>query len=647
MFYNVSMDICALIVISVIIFTVFYRKTLQGISNRIFLVLAIDANLTTLVDIIDVILKHYRDSVPGFVLQISSYAYFYLHNITAFIFMIYVISITDTWYKVRKDKKAFLLLYGPVILNIVLITANFYFGWIFYYDKEKNYFHGKMLTILYAVSAYYLIYAIFYAKKYKDIIDKEKRMALFSFFPLTVIPVGLQILYPHQLVEMFGVAVCLLLIVFTIQRSDEVMDGTTGLWNRHRFLQGILRNFYNNRQFTVIAINIENIPVLNQSLGFVSVEEVLAEAGCFLRAYVSIWNEVYYMGNGKFNVILKEMAQEDICAIAEEINEKFYLPWKYKELELNLVTYVCKIDCPADVSDKDSLVDFTDSFHKGLPCTGEVLYAKDILKMKKRRAADLERIIEKALIEKKFEVYYQPIYSAREERYVSAEALLRLHDEVYGFISPEEFIPVAEQNSSILQIGMFVLESVCEFLASEKLKEKGIQFIEINLSVVQCMQSNLAEQIIDMTKRYGIAANQINLEITETAAAFSQDMMLANMQKLTDYGINFSLDDYGTGYSNINYAVELPFELIKLDKSIVCSKNEEPKKWIALINIIRMITEMEMEIVAEGIETGEMVEELKEQGCHYLQGYYFSRPLIKEDFIEFLKVHNTGKAQKS
>jgi EAL domain-containing protein (putative c-di-GMP-specific phosphodiesterase class I) len=149
----------------------------------------------------------------------------------------------------------------------------------------------------------------------------------------------------------------------------------------------------------------------------------------------------------------------------------------------------------------------------------------------------------------------------------------------------------------------------------------------------------MAAKVASMLNRYGLEPEQINLEITETAAMNLPHIVGDNMGRLVDYGVHFSLDDYGSGYSNINYLIELPFNLIKVDKSIVWSAFENEKAGIALASSIAMIRRLNFHIVAEGVETQEQVMALTNMGCDYLQGYYFSKPLPQEQFLQYIVAH--------
>ena len=166
------------------------------------------------------------------------------------------------------------------------------------------------------------------------------------------------------------------------------------------------------------------------------------------------------------------------------------------------------------------------------------------------------------------EVYYQPIYSTRERCFTSAEALVRIRDEKGEIVPPGIFIEVAEQNGLILRLGEMVFEKVCRCVKEHDIEQYGLHYIEINLSVVQCSYEQLAEDYIKIMEKYNIPSEFINLEITESASMEAKRILLNNMRSLMDYGVRFSLDDFGTGQSNLNYIVDMPVDIVKFDKDM-------------------------------------------------------------------------------
>ena len=236
-------------------------------------------------------------------------------------------------------------------------------------------------------------------------------------------------------------------------------------------------------------------------------------------------------------------------------------------------------------------------------------------------------------------MYYQPIYSIKDGRFVSAEALIRLTDEEYGFVSPALFIPAAERKGLMIPIGDFVLESVFEFISENDLPELGLSYIELNLSVAQCLQGDLADKIFALEKKYHINPERVNLEITETTYENIGEITDLNIKRLSENGFSFSLDDYGTGFSNMHRISRLPLKIIKIDKTMV-DDMENKSGMSVLSNTVSMMKDIDKEIVCEGVETKEQLDTLVSLGVDFIQGYYFSKPLSAKQFISFIRERN-------
>jgi len=205
-----------------------------------------------------------------------------------------------------------------------------------------------------------------------------------------------------------------------------------------------------------------------------------------------------------------------------------------------------------------------------------------------------------------------------------------------GFIPPGEFIPIAEESGLILEIGEIVFRKVCEFIASGALRAFNIRYIEVNLSMVQCMQENLHTRMIEIMDEHKIPYNMIDFEITETSMNTNNKLLHHNMKNLIECGCTFAADDFGTGLSNADYLIKFPFEVVKLDRMFVKAANEDDKAQKVLFHTASMIGSLELKIVAEGVETKEQAESLLDVGCEFLQGFYFSPPIPPEEYIAFL-----------
>ena len=260
-----------------------------------------------------------------------------------------------------------------------------------------------------------------------------------------------------------------------------------------------------------------------------------------------------------------------------------------------------------------------------------------VAKMNQER--ETEQLILEAMENNRVEVFYQPIFSTSEQRFTSAEALVRIRDKEGNIIPPGVFIDIAEENGMILRLGEIVFEKVCCFIQKHPLEHYGLHYIEVNLSVVQCAYDRLARDYISVMKKYSIDPENINLEITESASTNAKRTLLDNMETLMEYGVHFSLDDFGTGQSNLNYIVDMPVDIVKFDRSMTNAYFENGKAKYVMDAAIHMIHGMNMQIVSEGIETAEQYHTMEKLGISYIQGYYFSKPLPENDFIQFLETN--------
>ena len=212
---------------------------------------------------------------------------------------------------------------------------------------------------------------------------------------------------------------------------------------------------------------------------------------------------------------------------------------------------------------------------------------------------------------------------------------MRLYDENLGWITPDEFIPIAEEQGLIHDLGLYVLEHVCRKLVDRKKKGLPPVGIHINVSTVQFSKNGFFASFMEIIDRYGIDPSQIVMEVTESIMIQSFDFIMAIMKRFIDRGVCFSLDDFGTGYSSLNYIAALPISSIKLDKSFI-DRSEKSDVYALLIkNVVEIARGLKIELIVEGVETTGQVKTLTKIGCEAMQGYYFSKPLPETELDNF------------
>lgn len=613
----------------------------NGITNRMFIVVMLTMFASTLFNIWAVTLDN-SGNASHTLLYFAHTGYLFTHNMTTPAYVLYIISLSDTWHKMLKNKPQMVLLISPFAILTVLLIINLFTDCVFEVSNH-TYIRGELFFILYIVAVYYMAFGVIYLFRCRKILSRAKIMSISAMVPLMITAILIQFIYPRLVIEMFAGAISLLLITMTTQRPEELIDVRTGLGNYNAYIENIKRSFANEKNFTVIMLNIGSFLSIQSMLSYDSTLTLLRAVGEEIGKATrnsKIDADVYYLDRGRFRVVINSHDYPKVSQMAESLMAKLHMNETINKLAMEFTPNICVANCPGDVKNFTTLLALGENFHDKSYNTGGVLYASELFKQDRfDMANNIDLIIEKALKNNSFKVYYQPIYSVEKGKFATAEALLRLIDDEYGFVPPDMFIAAAEKNGAIHKIGDYVLEEVCRFIASDKFKELGIDYIEINLSVAQCIHGNLADKVLETLNKYNLTPDKINLEITETAVSYAQSIMKQNLEKLSSAGVSFSLDDYGTGYSNMKRMIQLPLKIVKLDKSFV-DEQSNPKMWIAIQNTVKMLKDMNMEIVVEGIETQTMVEQFTELNCDYIQGYFYSKPIPEEDFVEFIKKSN-------
>lgn len=637
----IAFDLSAFLLMAVLLFTTVTRRMTHGKENRFFLATLVSLFLTIIFDIWSLILDNY---VEGALTQkyVAHSLYLFFHSLMVLVYIGYIVSLADIWHQLKRGILHKILLPLPILTVTIFLIANAFTHNTFYMDEAGKYTRGTFFPVLYLAGFAYAIYGIFFIIANRSLFKRSRFWALMSVFILVFAATFSQMAFPKVIVEMFATSIGLLIISTVIQKPEENVDLITGLQNSTAYSIDIKRNFHNEKVFDIILINVSNFHSVRDIIGFDSANNLLREVAHKLNTInktTKLNSTLYYLGKGKFRVTIDEDKRERSAEIAELINSTLQSDVSVNHINLNLICYVCITRCPYDVDDYEILMHFGDRFTEDHEYSGNVLLARDLFSRERYDLFNkLDSIIENAITNHKFQVYYQPIYSTKEHRFNSAEALLRLKDDTYGFIPPDVFIPAAEKSGAIHRIGAYVLDEVCEFIASPDFAKLDIDYIEINLSVTQCMHQDLVPQVLGILDKHKVTPDKINLEITETATSHLHGVMLKNLDELTKAGVSFSLDDFGTGYSNMQRVASLPLKIVKLDRTFV-NHEDNPKLSIVLENTVKMIKDMDMQIVAEGIETEQLVTRFADMQCEYIQGYYFSKPIPKNDFIVFITKH--------
>ena len=233
-----------------------------------------------------------------------------------------------------------------------------------------------------------------------------------------------------------------------------------------------------------------------------------------------------------------------------------------------------------------------------------------------------------------FQVWFQPIYSIKEKKFVYMEALSRLKNTELGDISPAEFVQVAENRGLVERLGFVAFEKICKFIAENR---DIVDAVSINFSVYQMLNPNIVENVLGTIERFGLSPSNIVMEITESIFIDNFDFVMQSMLTLTKAGVKFYLDDFGTGYSNLANVVTLPFSTIKMDRSLVLMMEESEKGMSLFTDLVNTFKTGGFKILVEGVETDAQSAHVESAGVDYIQGFLYSHPLPPDECVKLLR----------
>lgn len=615
-----------------LIYTIIQSRTDRP-QNKVYIFMLALVMINSATGIISDLLYPYKEiSGAAYVIYRAMYfAYFLFHTALCPSLCYYVLCVTGELTGFNKKKT---ILYGSgFLVTEFFVLLNPWTHWVFYFDEKGDFCRNWAETLIYLAAAVYFVLALCKLMFSWKALTKRRRRALLYFFILVIAGILIQLLFMNIKSELFSEALALMGIMLAVESEDDRLDADTGFYNRKALLMDLNNYIKAGKVFQVICVKVTNAEIIQRVTGSEN-SDILSEivAGYFKSLLPRYY--IYHTNPDTFMLICMDKDPLWTQRLSETVCERFEANWDCQDTGIVLDAVVMRAEIPRQLHTAEAVFFMADSpIPQGL---SKKLLTDDDLGYLIRRS-DVEHAIHTGFDNGNFEVYYQPTYYLEGQRIHGAEALIRLHDDVLGFIPPDEFIPIAEQIGMIDQIGDFVLREVCGFLKSGIPSRYGMDCINVNLSVIQCMQQGFVGHILEIIEEYGIDKRMINFEITESVAANDYHVLNSVVKELKDNGMLFSMDDYGTGYSNIQSIFSLDFDVVKIDKSILWGAQESEMGRIILENSTHMIHQMRRKILVEGVETQNHIQMLKPLGVDYLQGYYFSRPVPKQKLIEIIE----------
>ena len=517
----------------------------------------------------------------------------------------------------------------PMIITMALLLSTYQFGTVFSIDRKFGYTDGPLYWITPACLLVYVAISVCIIISKRQRISEPELYGALGFNAILIIGSVLRIYAPHSLTVNLFTSLAVIIGYLSFENPGFYLSDRGGVFNK-RAMKAVLEECIgNNSTYRALGFVLRGYMEERRIYGSSQIDRGITMISYYLKNKYPK-HLIFYLRNGHFVIFDKEAL--NIFRIREELSERFRDTWKTRDTDLFLSVSFVKIGAESNIKSADVVIDnliialekiggsaITDNEMLDLDNTNEI---DEVVKIK----GALEYAVDNDLVE----VFLQPIISASTGQTIGAEALARIRDEEGKIISPAQFIPIAEKSGYINMLGEQVFTKTCQFVNSNSFSKTGIKFVNVNLSPIQCMRSDLSERFIAIMRKYKAEPERIHLEITEQSMG-DFDAIVKQVDNLKRAGFRFSLDDFGSGYSNLTRLKYYPFFNVKLDMDVVRDYCSNGGPFVP--NLMNALKQMGYTITAEGIETKEMADKMKAIGCDYLQGYLYSKPLPTEEFV--------------
>ncbi len=616
-----------------IILIVFYgvRRNLPIRQSSCFWLIMVSNLVMTSADIVSCEMNEVWMNFPLWVMYAINHAYFLGFIVRGWALFAYTVESTRSY----KNNKLFKTVTAiPAAFAVILILSTPWTSAI-YTIAEDGYHNCALYKSIYFSTYFYIIVSLFLVIKNWVQLARRMKAGLLSFNLILLFGIIIRKQFYHMLVTSYFSILAILIIFLTSENPDLYREKRTRLMNKDA-LDLIGLDYWEKKvAFSLMTVSIHNYEESKSVYGISQTNVGLKAVASWLVKNYN-WCYPFYTRNGNYILLMKghlhenpEKIMEDWKAKYEEFQRNYYGPVQIKLSAMILPsTIITGQEVLAGDLARHAMANSYYENRRG----NYIVSDKLIDEVKKQRS--IEKAVKDGIADNRFEVYFQPIYSTKKGKVQGAEALARLNDPKLGFIPPLEFIPIAEKNGDIMEIGRQIFEKVCIFLQSVDVEELGIEFINVNLSPIQCMSHNLYHELSDIAMEHHVPMSMFDFEITESLVE-DYEMIQMQIAGLQAMGAELSLDDFGTGSSNLTSLMNLPIHVVKVDMTFTESFFAGKAEFLP--DLIRLFQNSNMQIVVEGIETKEMKDIIADLGCDYEQGYYFSKPIPPGEFVKYME----------
>lgn len=624
--YVIHFDIAAFAICAATFAVILLRRDYKKPENRWMIAVLVNSMFCVIFDILSAYSIDYPSIFSHGWAYAFTYLYYFLHAtqpVLIFMFSYYFLGGESV-----SLKKILKLLLLPYLATISLMVIQLPTSFVFTVAEGTNaYSTGIGYYIISPLGVFYIVATVLMLNN-KNAVSYNRKVLMPVIAVIAILSMCVHFFFPKILLELFIQSMLFLMVTILVEDNENLYDQRRMVYNYLGFRNDVKYLFKKkNPVSSMIVIKNPEIPGITSRYGKSISEDLISEMIDAINA-IAPDSILYNLENGKIVLTHRDFAKTSIVDDYKAIKNRFEEPWNTGKYTFNLKSSVVLVNIPEDFSLEEQLTQFVERYD-GFESMADV-----------KRNIAVGKALLRAMDNDSFFMTYQPLYNVNTGKFDRAEALVRLIDDDLGFIPPDEFVKVAEQDGLMLDLGDSVLNNVMRFVKEKDLGSLGIEKVNINLSPTQCSSKGFTQHLKDLIDKYGIDPSLLCFEVTETMEFNDIISIKYLIRDLHAMNSSLALDDFGTGYSNLVNIISLGFDEIKIDKSILWNATTENHGDILIGQIIGMVKQVKKEVVVEGVETMDQLKKLTELGCSYCQGFLFSKPLSESDFIQFLQNKN-------
>lgn len=634
MTYNMDFLIAAMVILLLILWYFWDQKRAENLNNQVFFFWTVLGIMDVTAELISTYYITSGRGKFGIMALLTTTVFYLLQALLPYTWICYIQTLHEK--KIISPKK--MLLSGvPTFCLISVILTNPFTEKLFYFDLSAGYIKGPWYMLMYYSALGHFVAAFILILIWKEELGSRKVKILLEILIIVVGGVVIQLLYHPLLTTGFGMSLGILALFITINNPYANTDSLTGLYNHLYLIKKGNELIAAGKSFHIITIYLYQLKHVNKIAGIEGGDYILQSTA---KKLSDLCGKKIFRITGKRFLILASSLEEYEHYLSRlkrmfDVNIKMDV----EEKNLTIPIIISGIINAEKLSDCNSVLEYAEYLESLSTQNGLTEVIQDDRQTMNGFLYNkrVEQYLHTAIDEDLFEIYYQPVYSTRENRFITLEALSRLHHPELGWIAPDVFIQIAEKNHMIEQITDLQFHRVCRFLNENGRLMKQLLNVKVNLSSLDLMRNDCSGHFIRIMDKYGIPHEWIQFEITETVATEYNASLGIIVEEFLNAGIRLCLDDFGSGYANLNTVMKLPFSTIKLDRSLLYEICHDNTRAMFYQSIVETFHKMNYHIVSEGVETKEEVELISGWGVDMIQGYYFSKPLPETELLRIMQ----------